>query len=122
MPTAYFIDLYSYGSHDNIVSEKAANGTALVQPVQPVSPSTLMDSSNSTSEGCSSASPLQTSGSDDSTDQPIINETLPLLSHLKEIVVRRFIELKAVLLIESRGISLLEITHTTVHLLDMYTV
>ena len=37
-PTAYFIDLYSYGSHDDIVSEKAANGTALVQPVQPVSP------------------------------------------------------------------------------------
>ena len=70
---------------------------------------------DTTSEGCSSASPLQTSGSDDSTDRPIINETLPSLSHLKEIVVRRFTELKAVLLIESRGISLLEITHTTVH-------
>ena len=114
-PTAYFIDLYSYGSHDDIVSEKAANGTALVQPIQPVSPSTSMDSSDSTSKGCSSALPLWTSGSDDSTDRPIINETLPSLSHLKEIVVRRFIELKAVLLIESRGISLLEITHTTVH-------
>ena len=74
-----------------------------------------MDSSNSTPEGCSSASSLRTSGSDDSTDQSIINGTLPSLSHLKEIVIRRFIELKAILLIESRGISLLEITHTTVH-------
>ena len=81
-PTAYFIDLYSYGSHDDIVSEKAANGTALVQPIQPVLPSTSMDSSDSTSKGCSSAFPLRTSGSDDSTDRPIINETLPSLSHL----------------------------------------
>ena len=96
---------------------EAANGTALVQPIQPVLPSSSMDSAlDSTSEGLplglSSASSL-ISGIHYS--QPVINEALLPLSHLKEIVMHRFIELKAILLVESRGISLLEITHTTVH-------
>ena len=103
--------VYSFhsGSHDNIVSEEAANGTASVQPIQPVLLfSTMNNASDRTSKALSSASPL-TGGIHDSA------EALPPLSHLKEIVIRRFIELKAILLVESHGISVLEITHTTIH-------
>ena len=108
-PIALWIYSFHSGSHDNIISEEAANGTASVQHIQPVLPFSTMDNaSDSTSKALSSASPL-TSGIHDSA------EALPPLSHLKEIVIRRFIELKAILLVESRGISLLEITHTTVH-------
>ena len=107
-PIALWIYSFHSSSHDNIVSEEAANRTASVQPIQPVLPFSTMDSaSDSTSKALSSALPF-TSGIHDST------EALPPLSHLKEIVIRRFIELKTILLVESRGFSLLEITHTTV--------
>ena len=103
--------IYSFHScsHDNIVSEEVANETASVQPMQPVLPSSMMDStSDITCEVLSSVSPL-TSGVHDGA------EALSPQSHLKEIVICRFIELKAILLVESCGISLLEITHTTIH-------
>ena len=80
-PTALWIYSFHSGSHDNIVSEEAANGTALVQPIQPVLPfSTMYNASDSTSKALSSASPLTSSIHDSA-------EALPPLSHLKEIVI-----------------------------------
>ena len=71
-------------------------------------PSSSMDS---TLERLSRVSSL-TYNTHDNTGQSIINEALLPLSHLKEIVMHRFIELKPTLLVESCGTSLLEVSYS----------